>query len=85
MRSFRFRWFHAAVMLVVALAGSILYAQAPAPQAIPGPQGTHTENGLAGFAKILCSGVFVSGREPEDVVNGSAYFFMPAAERDQVK
>jgi len=51
---------------------------------IPGPRGTHTENGLAGFAKILCSGVFVSGRAPEDVVTGSAYFFMPDAERDHV-
>ena len=57
----------------------------PSAQAIPGPRGTHTENGLAGFAKILCSGVFVSGRTPEDVVRGSAYFFMPQAERDQVK
>ncbi len=54
-------------------------------QAIPGPRGTHTENGLAGFAKILCSGVFVSGRAPEDVVKGSAYFFMPQAEQDRVK
>jgi hypothetical protein len=54
-------------------------------QPIAGPRGTHTENGLAGFAKILCSGVFVSGRAPEDVVAGSAYFFMPEAERDQVK
>jgi CubicO group peptidase (beta-lactamase class C family) len=54
-------------------------------QAIPGPRGTQTENGLAGFAKILCSGVFVSDRAPEDVVRGSAYFFMPQAEQDQVK
>ncbi|MEX2272235.1 MAG: serine hydrolase [Vicinamibacterales bacterium] len=53
-------------------------------QSIPGPQGTHTENGLAGFAKILCSGVFVSGRAPDDVARGSAYFFMPRAERDRV-
>jgi hypothetical protein len=51
----------------------------------PSPQGTHTENGLAGFAKILCSGVFISEREPEDVARGSAYFFMPRAEQDQVK
>jgi hypothetical protein len=58
------------------------FRQAPA---IPGPRGTHTENGLAGFAKILCSGVFVSGRAPEDVVRGSAYFFMPQPEQDQVK
>jgi CubicO group peptidase (beta-lactamase class C family) len=49
------------------------------------PRGTHTENGLAGYAKILCSGVFVSGRTPEDVAHGSAYFFMPRDEQDQVK
>jgi CubicO group peptidase (beta-lactamase class C family) len=59
--------------------------QAQRAQAIPGPQGTHSENGLAGFAKILCSGVFVSGRAPEDVAHGSAYFFMPRAEQDRVK
>src|SRR5688500_13355422 len=64
---------------------TFLASQAAKPAVIPAPQGTHTENGLAGFAKILCSGVFVSGRTPEDVVNGSAYFFMPAAQRDQVK
>jgi CubicO group peptidase (beta-lactamase class C family) len=54
-------------------------------QSVPGPHGTHTENGLAGYAKILCSGVFVSGRAPEDVVRGSAYFFMPQAEQDKVQ
>jgi CubicO group peptidase (beta-lactamase class C family) len=71
-----------AALAVVALAR----AQQVQPQApIPGPQGTHTENGLAGYAKILCSGVFVSGRPPEDVAKGSAYFFMPRAEQDQVK
>jgi len=59
----------------------LLDAQVPIPQ----PQGTHTENGLAGYAKILCSGVFVSGRAPEEVARGSAYFFMPRAEQDQVK
>lgn len=57
----------------------------PHAQDIPGPRGTHTENGLAGYAKILCSGVFVSGRTPDDVARGSAYFFMPQAEQDQVK
>jgi CubicO group peptidase (beta-lactamase class C family) len=63
--------------------GGALAAQQSAPS-YPTPTGTPTENGLAGFAKILCSGVFVSGREPADVARGSAYFFMPAAERDQV-
>lgn len=66
--------------------GTALYGrQVQRPQVIPAPQGTHTENGLAGYAKILCSGVFVSGRAPEDVARGSAYFFMPSAEQDQVK
>ena len=67
--------------IVVMLVAALPAQQSPA---IPGPQGTHTENGLAGFAKILCSGVFVSGREPADVATGSAYFFMPAAEQDKV-
>jgi CubicO group peptidase (beta-lactamase class C family) len=70
----------AACCLLVA----VLSGQTAAPQVIPAPQGTHTENGLAGYAKILCSGVFVSGRAPEDVAQGSAYFFMPRAEQNQV-
>ena len=64
-----------------------LGAQQAGPQsaaAIPKPLGTHTENGLAGYAKILCSGVFVSGRAPEDVARGSAYFFIPREEQDRV-
>ncbi len=71
-----------AALAVVALLPA---AAAQAPRAVPAPQGTHTENGLAGYAKILCSGVFVSGRAPEDVARGSAYFFMPRSEQDQVK
>ena len=43
------------LILVALLQGS----QPQAPSVIPAPQGTHTENGLAGFAKILCSGVFI--------------------------
>jgi CubicO group peptidase (beta-lactamase class C family) len=73
------------VFCLAALAPVVVASQVAQPAVIPAPQGTHTENGLAGFAKILCSGVFVSDRAPEDVVHGSAYFFMPAAERDAVK
>jgi CubicO group peptidase (beta-lactamase class C family) len=72
-----------AVVLTLA-AGVARSRQAAAPTPIPSPQGTGTENGLAGYAKILCSAVFVSGRTPEDGAQGSAYFFMPAAERDKV-
>jgi CubicO group peptidase (beta-lactamase class C family) len=57
--------------------------QQPAPS-YPTPVGTPTENGLAGFAKILCSAVFVSGRDPAEAARNSAYFFMPRAEQDQV-
>jgi CubicO group peptidase (beta-lactamase class C family) len=74
-----------AAIVVAGLAWLQVTAPSPSPATIEGPRGTHTENGLAGFAKILCSGVFVSERAPEDVVAGSAYFFMPEAERSQVK
>ena len=71
-------------LAVASLAAAIAAAQSGR-TAIPAPQGTHTENGLAGYAKILCSGVFVSGRAPEDVARGSAYFFVPRAEQNDVK
>ena len=72
------------VVLALGLGAWLHASQSQAPQPIPAPQGTHTENGLAGYAKILCSGVFVSGRPPEDVARGSAYFFMPRAEQAKV-
>lgn len=68
--------------LVLSVVVTLLDAR-QAPQAIPAPQGTHTENGLAGFAKILCSGIFISERDPDEVARGSAYF-MPRAEQSQV-
>jgi CubicO group peptidase (beta-lactamase class C family) len=43
------------------------------------PQGTPVELGLAGYAKVVCSAVFVSGREPEDAVRNSGYFLMPSS------
>ena len=69
----------AALCLLVAIAaaqdkGESLYS----------PKGTRTELGLAGFAKILCSAVFVSGRDPNEAARNSAYFFMPRDEQDKV-
>jgi len=61
----------------LSLAVSLL-AQQAAPY--PTPTGSQTSNGLAGFAKILCSAVFVSGRAPEEAAKNSAYFFMPRGE-----
>jgi CubicO group peptidase (beta-lactamase class C family) len=68
--------------LAVLLVAASLAARQPA--AYPTPVGTPTENGLAGFAKILCSAVFVSGRDPAEAARNSAYFFMPRDEQDKV-
>ena len=69
---------------VVGLIANVLL-QPPQAQSIPAPQGTHTENGLAGYAKVLCSAVFVSGRDPEEAAKNSGYFMMPPAELEEVK
>jgi CubicO group peptidase (beta-lactamase class C family) len=45
------------------------------------PQGTALELGLAGYAKVLCSAVFVSGRDPAEAARHSGLFFMPSAEQ----
>jgi CubicO group peptidase (beta-lactamase class C family) len=47
------------------------------------PYQTPTSLGAASYAKILCSGVFVSGRDPEEVKKNSAYFLMPPQDRQQ--
>ncbi len=41
------------------------------------PAGSPTELGLAGYAKVLCSAVFVSGRDPKEAARNSGYFLMP--------
>jgi CubicO group peptidase (beta-lactamase class C family) len=53
--------------------------------AAPPPIGTPTELGLAGYAKVLCSAVFVSGRDAQEAARNSGYFFMPEGEADKVK
>lgn len=46
------------------------------------PVGTPLELGLAGYAKVLCSAVFVSNRDPDEAFHNSGYFLMPADRRD---
>jgi len=41
------------------------------------PAGSPMELGLAGYAKVLCSAVFVSGRDPQEAARNSGYFLMP--------
>ncbi|HEV2986124.1 MAG TPA: hypothetical protein VGX46_17120, partial [Vicinamibacterales bacterium] len=55
---------------------SIVFAaqQAPRPQSAFAPEGTPISLGLAGYAKVLCSAVFVSGREPAEAFKNSGFF-----------
>lgn len=71
----------AAVLAIVVTAGAWIAQDQPP---YPTPKGTPTENGLAGFAKILCSAVFVSGRDAKEAAQNSAYFFMPRGEQNDV-
>jgi CubicO group peptidase (beta-lactamase class C family) len=48
------------------------------------PEGSEVELGVAGYAKVMCSAVFVSGRDPEEAMHSSGYFMMPAAELPRV-
>ena len=41
------------------------------------PAGSPVELGLAGYAKVLCSAVFVSERDPQEAARNSGYFLMP--------
>jgi CubicO group peptidase (beta-lactamase class C family) len=61
----------------------LVAALAVTPSASP-PIGTHTELGLQGSAKVLCSAVFVSGRDPEEFAKNSGFWFMPEGEADKV-
>jgi CubicO group peptidase (beta-lactamase class C family) len=45
------------------------------------PYQSPTSLGAASYAKVLCSGVFVSGRDPEEVKQNSAYFLMVEPDR----
>ena len=48
------------------------------------PQGTPISLGLAGYAKVLCSAVFVSGRDEGEAFRNSGYFLFPEDKRAAV-
>ncbi len=48
------------------------------------PSVTPASLGMAGYAKVLCSAVFVSGRKLEDAKEVSGYFLVPEAEREHI-
>src|SRR5829696_6074323 len=73
----------AAVTVTVAGSTATLRAQPPAPprQNAFAPAGTPIALGLAGYAKVLCSAVFVSGRDAAEAFENSGFFLFPEAER----
>lgn len=58
----------------------ILSADTTRPTAGLVPPGSAPSLGVAGFAKVLCSAVFVSGRDPQEAVRNSGYFMLPGSE-----
>jgi CubicO group peptidase (beta-lactamase class C family) len=71
--------------LALACAPAKEEAKSAEPAAVPyAPSTTPSSLGIAGYAKVLCSAVFVSGRELEDAKNVSGYFLVPEDERDEV-
>ncbi len=61
-------------------------AGAPAGETVPyAPSGaTPPELGIAGYAKVTCSAVFVSGREVDEAMAHSGYFFLAPEHRGMV-
>jgi hypothetical protein len=45
------------------------------------PPGTPIAIALAGYAKVLCSAVFVTGREPAEAFENSGFFLFPEDQR----
>ena len=49
------------------------------------PDGTPLELGLAGYAKVLCSAVFVSGRTLEEAFADSGFLFVAPGDRARIE
>src|SRR5262249_25752775 len=71
-----------AALLCVAAWSLARPAEQPArPASAFAPEGTPISLGLAGYAKVLCSAVFVSGREPAEAFRNSGFFLFPDEHR----
>jgi CubicO group peptidase (beta-lactamase class C family) len=73
-------------VLAVLVVGSLAFApaQTPRPRSAFAPDGTPISLGLAGYAKVLCSAVFVSGRAPDEAFRNSGFFLFPEDQRAAV-
>ncbi len=78
--------------LALAAAFGIGLAASPGQTARPSPQrrevyapaNTPGVLGIAGYAKVLCSAVFVSGRDPDEAAKNSGYFLLGEKDRPHV-
>jgi CubicO group peptidase (beta-lactamase class C family) len=77
--SMRKRWIVA--LFFTAAVASTAGRQAPQRTNALAPEGTPIPLGLAGYAKVLCSAVFVSGREPAEAFRNSGFFLFPDEQR----
>jgi len=68
-------------VVLFALAATAFAQQAPGALRVFAPEGTPITLGLAGYAKVLCSAVFVSGREPAEAFKNSGFFLFPDEHR----
>lgn len=71
------------------LAGSVCLAQQPAPpKELPtrweAPPGDPLEHMTAGFAKVLCSAIFITGRDLATAADEDGFFVSPRAQRREV-
>ena len=65
------------LVVIVAALTSVGAQQTPQRPSAMAPEGiTPLALGLAGYAKVLCSAVFVSGREPAEAFKNSGYFLL---------
>src|SRR5687768_16559593 len=75
-------------LILAVVASTALVAQ---PRAVPPTRSHHpdipyqspTSLGAATYAKVLCSGVFVSGRDEQEIRQNSAYFLMTEPDRSK--
>ena len=70
-----------ALALVAPHASRLLAQDADTRPARYRPIGTPLELGLAGYAKVVCSAVYVSGRDAAEAARNSGHLLMPSERR----
>src|SRR5262245_22587650 len=77
--------FAGALMSVVAWLGPQAASSRELSSQWQAPPGDALEHTAAGFAKILCSAVFITGRDLSTAIAEDGFFVAPRAERRQLK